>query len=208
MRLRPFFSQILFLLCVLGFLSAPSVTYADSRCASCQQKASAPCKRNCAHVTDPIKGPQCVTACQKRACARPCKPARLGPAEVERRPDLLHNFEQQQEEVSGGLGECDRCLKKQRAGYCRETCSDGGIGVDTACSTRCAKRMCARECLLPGKPVREEPRPTQKDCGTCKRTMQIRCSQRCGDKDRAGYVACEVSCIEDACLETCNPELF
>ena len=201
--------KFLALVCFATVFFLPVVAGADARCDSCKEKATAPCKSNCARVTDPNKKQPCLDACKQASCKVPCS-FKISPAsDQERRPALPDDAEKAIEEGKGGGKECADCMNKQRQGYCRTTCRDMNSQNVPRCVERCAKQQCAGNCLLPVNPKRSETAIPKMDCETCRRTMEIRCAEECGsDQEAAGYTSCRVSCVEDGCLESCKPFLF
>ncbi len=202
LRLQTFFGILVALTLVLNFGS--TVSTAQSNCESCKESVSSKCANNCKRFSDPKQVADCVVACQNNNCVRPCTHDTSQASEAELRDQSFDTELAQKDMIA-----CERCLKTQRRGYCRDTCRKMNPNSLSGCMDRCAKQQCQTACVLPTAPIRDVPKGPRMDCSTCRQVMEFRCTEECGNSDdKAGTTSCQVSCVEDACLEACNPELF
>jgi hypothetical protein len=192
---------------------------ADTKCVDCQQKTLQSCVNQCRHpnVSHSQEYP-CYLSCQRRACSTICSEYLLPPYFAKRKEefkqtenieDTVYGQIEANSERDVGDMSCRQCLKYKEHRTCANLCS--GEEDIYACRKKCAKRECAQRCQLPGLDGDAKPRKkvTKRDCTICKRTAKSACRDQCGnDQERAGYVACIVSCSEERCLRTCNPDLF
>ncbi len=204
---RYYFVCKLLLLSVLLFSGSRvivDIAVAQSTCDTCKTSVVAPCKDNCKRFSEKKQIENCVTICQDNRCIRPCTREITQASEIERREESLDT-----ERAQKDMKSCKSCMTKQRRGYCRDTCKEMNPNSLSGCIGRCAKQQCANSCVLPVAPrERTLPRVPAMDCSTCRQTKNLRCSEDCGNPDAPGYTTCQVSCLEDACLEACNPALF
>lgn len=198
---RPFYILIALLVLLAGMTTT---ALAQSNCETCKESVVSKCSNNCKRFSDPEKVKSCVGVCQRNNCIRTCAEDTRPTTEAERREESFDTELAQKDMLN-----CERCLKTQRRGYCRKTCREMNPNSLTGCMDRCAKQQCQTACVLPTAPVRDVPKVPRMDCSTCRQVMEFRCRDECGNsQDKAGTTSCQVSCVEDACLEACNPELF
>lgn len=171
-------------------------------CDVCFERMRPKCEVQCEKIRNRRGFQTCTEKCSVNRCERDCGYVTVqegASANVDTSDDAL---------FSDGARLCDYCLRKAKRGGCYNQCRSA---YEVAkCLDKCAKRQCSRKCQLPHHPTRKtqpETRPHQ--CEYCKRVAQGSCSQKCGrDKERPGYVSCEVSCIQETCMKECHPELF
>lgn len=187
-------------LIIAGFVAPRSV--AAEICQVCYERVSERCGTICAKAGKDIVG--CHGNCSRMKCRDSCAFKEVAPAESKKPEDIEPG-------QPGSSASCEACLKQMEQNPCQSSCRNRED--PRLCSKRCAKVRCTRRCSLPGSA--DEPsggpvniRPTEQACADCKKKQQIFCAPKCGNKERAGYLACEVACVEGQCLQTCKPGLF
>lgn len=196
-QFRNFFSLLL-----LGFsFGLIAVVEAQDVCNLCKQSSAAKCREICAGAGPNIK--ICESGCANNRCQDKCWMQTVEPEETKKLGDL---------EIPSGediSAACDACVKQMEKGKCVAPCEDKDNPA--ACQMRCAKVNCAKKCDLPGTVAGEvapDRRKTIEACRSCKSRVQVPCDSECGEKNRPGFVACHLGCVEQQCLESCKPGLF
>ncbi len=204
---------------ILSLMLASSASANDKKCIACQQKTLQQCVGQCRHpnVSQHQEYP-CYLSCQRKACSSVCTEYAIPPYFAKRKEqfkqsdnieDSVYGQIETEAERDEGKMSCQQCLKYKENRTCANLCT--GEENVFQCRKKCAKRECAFRCQLPGLngDKRKQKKATKRDCTICRRTARSACRERCGnDPERAGYTACVVSCSEERCLETCNPDLF
>ena len=190
-------SKFTVLLSALLFGVSTAVAHADS-CDDCYTKKEPECAKFCESAKDKDT---CLERCSQVKCRKICVFKEVAP------PDARKTGAGDGGDAKG----CESCLKQMEPGQCQTSCRERENPGQ--CAKRCAKVKCARKCNLPGSDIEKpngpvDSRPTAQVCGDCRKKQQILCAPKCGKHDSAGYKACEVACVEEQCLQACNPGLF
>lgn len=190
---------------VLCFFSssafAQSAKEAEKRqelCAVCHLENTDRCEKGCDSISSSGATPQCIRGCISSSCVSSCGGYTRTPSGAR---GGRSNFDQ-------FSGECGRCLRNQEYGQCSDSCSEKNSENPAVCRRTCAKALCSSSCQLPEQELeRKSKKITKHDCGKCKQTSSSYCSERCGkNSERAGYTSCHVSCVQERCLDVCQPE--
>ena len=180
-------------------LNAPGLAQEDA-CKKCRISLAGDCDSRYTSFFSKEQRRKCRVSCLASGCKQHC--SKKPKAAVPQAPVAAGD-------IPGRRGEnpCETCIRRAEQGKCMEDCR--GEFQPLPCRQRCAKRRCVDKCPLPANQSEDARPKTQRDCRTCRRFSRTGCASKCGhDKERPGYVACEVSCVEERCLEACNPNLF
>jgi len=196
------FMSVAFLMLVspLVVSAQQSNTSSEESCAKCHLTNTDRCEKGCSSFSGSEGGvsPHCVRGCVSSACLSACNGHSATSAS---------RAGSQSSSFKGFSGNCGRCLRTQEFGQCSDTCSAKNSENPASCRRTCAKALCAESCQLPEEERnRKTKKITRHDCGKCKAGAQGYCSERCGKKGRAGYTACQVSCVEERCVGVCQAE--
>lgn len=172
-------------LLVEGAFKAPLL--ADA-CSFCMADKAGGCDRYCENV--PSGKLECHQFCMRRACGEVCGPG----------GDETSNA------VADEVTDCRTCVEYMARNACTVDCRRSERKGE--CIRRCAKFKCSNRCNLPVGTQSEPRRQPRMGCLECKERATGGCRRSCGDKNRAGFTACEVSCVEKKCFRTCNKHLF
>lgn len=176
---------------------------ADS-CNYCYDKSKSKCEVQCEKIRNRRGFERCAEKCVVRTCEKEC-----GYVSVSESPGVSGG-DPSEKLYSDETMLCDYCVRQAEKHSCFDQCRTAfEVGK---CVRKCAKRKCASKCQLPGSPIQKGSRrskPTAHECEHCKRFVKGSCASKCGrNKERPGYIACEVACIEEKCLKKCRPDLF
>lgn len=192
-------------LCAAGFLLfTPPAANASEACKVCNLRNNSGCRLRCEANKD--QQAECHASCMESSCGSVCGDELKPPPPPSDLGRTTSVDELRDSDRSQGT-DCRRCLDYMEQTECPKRCP--GFENRRACIRKCANRECSSKCGLPGALIdRNDASRPRKSCSECERTAKRGCAKRCGDPQRAGYVACEVSCIEERCLEPCNPQAF
>ncbi len=192
------FLYVLLFLAALPLVAAP-LAEAEQACRVCNMRHNGSCLSQCKQDAE------CHATCMDARCGSACGQTSAGAGAEE--SAAAENAPKETRKRRRG-SKCKSCIQYKEHNECPGLCTDADNRKE--CITKCAARECSSKCKLPGAAVdpsrQTGPRQT---CRECERSATRVCKKKCGDdQGRAGFVACEVSCVEEKCLKPCNPTLF
>ena len=180
-------------------LAAPAS--AVDNCALCYDMNARYCQEQC--VNDK-SGSDCNAKCMSKECDRHCGSS-AGAGHGTAKGHTPGFSTPDNSTISNEVMSCKSCVARMKQSGCEADCASSERRA--SCLNRCAKYKCASKCQLPVGNIKRRRRQYQ-NCTECKEYAAGPCKRQCGDKNRPGFIACEVSCVETKCLRTCNAQRF